>query len=272
MKRRRRNQKKERAVLFLSSLFVLTALTMTGLYVKGQKQEAEEEYRVDLSDLGEEAEPIAPVEPIHQAAAEDLPGGNSALVTSDEVKNPGEEETTFPWEMEVAMGETKEDTQAPVQEEALPEPEAEEQIAEPEALTFREEDGLNWPVVGNVLINYSMDKPVYYASLEQYKVSPAIVIQATEGQSITAAVRGRIEKIKKEEETGNTIYMDIGSGYGVIYGQLTNLQVKEGDLVEKGAYLADVAKPTKYYSVEGPNVYFALTKEGNPINPMGKLN
>ena len=65
--------------------------------------------------------------------------------------------------------------------------------------------------------------------------------------------------------------MDIGSGYQVVYGQLTNIQVKEGDLVEKGAYLADVAAPTKYYSVEGCNVYFALSKDGTPMDPMGKL-
>ncbi len=271
MKRRRRNQKREKAVLFLSSLFVLTALTMTGLYVKGQKQEAEEEYMVDLSNLEGETNSLDPIPPVHQAANEDLPGGNSALVTSDEVQNPEKEETVFPWEMSEAAGE-KEVQESHAEEVPIPEPETAVEPEETEPLTFKEEEGLNWPVVGNVLINYSMEKPVYFASLQQYKVSPAIVIQAAAGQQITAAVRGRIEKIVKEEETGNTIYMDVGSGYEVTYGQLTNMQVKEGDLVEKGAYLADVAEPTRYYSIEGPNVYFALSKDGRPVDPMGKLN
>ena len=70
---------------------------------------------------------------------------------------------------------------------------------------------------------------------------------------------------------GNTITVDIGSGYEIVYGQLTNIQVKEGDMVEKEAYLADVAAPTKYYSVEGDNIYFALRKDGQPLNPMTKL-
>lgn len=262
MKRRRRNQKKEKAIMFLSSLFVLTALTMTGLYVKEQNKVSEEEYVVDLSGLEEETKAA---DEAKQETKTDLPGGNSALVSSGRVTNPQvaeDEAVVYPWEMDVAVNE----------EASEEETETGEETSEPEELIFNEEEGLTWPVVGNILINYSMDKPVYFASLKQYKVSPAIVIQATEGQQITAAAAGRITRITKEEETGNTICMDIGSGYEVIYGQLTNMQVKEGDMVEKGTYLADVAAPTKYYSVEGPNVYFALSKEGSPMDPMGKLN
>ena len=129
-----------------------------------------------------------------------------------------------------------------------------------EELSFSEEEQLLWPVVGNVLINYSMDKPVYFSTLEQYKYHPAIVIQAKAGQNIMAAARGRVSKIEKTEELGNVITMDIGSGYEIAYGQLSNIQIKEGDLVEKGDYIADVATPTKYYSVEGDSVYFSLKK------------
>ena len=142
---------------------------------------------------------------------------------------------------------------------------------EEEELRFSEEEQLLWPVVGNVLINYSMENPVYFATLKQYKCNPAIVIQAKAGQNITAAARGIVTEIKKTEELGNVITMDLGDGYESVYGQLTNIQVKEGDLVEKGDYIADVATTTKYYSVEGDNVYFALKKDGEAVNPMTKL-
>ena len=144
-------------------------------------------------------------------------------------------------------------------------------FSEEEELNFSEEDSLLWPIVGNVLINYSMDSPVYFPTLEQYKYSPAIVIQAKEGQNITAAARGKVVKIEKTQELGNVVTMEIGNGYEIIYGQLTNIQIKEGDMVEKGEYIADVSSPTKYYSVEGDNVYFALRKDGKPVNPMTKL-
>ena len=45
-------------------------------------------------------------------------------------------------------------------------------------LDFKEEDGLVWPIVGDVLINYSMDRTIYCPTLEQYKYNPAIVIAA----------------------------------------------------------------------------------------------
>ena len=41
--------------------------------------------------------------------------------------------------------------------------------------------------------------------------------------------------------------------------------------LEKGDYIADVATTTKYYSVEGDNIYFALKKDGEAVNPMTKL-
>ena len=41
-------------------------------------------------------------------------------------------------------------------------------------------------------------------------------------------------------------------------GKIVSVEKQQGDLVEKGDYIADVATPTKYYSVEGDNVYFSL--------------
>ena len=47
--------------------------------------------------------------------------------------------------------------------------------------------------------------------------------------------------------------------------------VKEGDTVKKGAIIGYVAAPTKYYSEEGSNLYFAMKKDGEPIDPIAYL-
>ena len=65
--------------------------------------------------------------------------------------------------------------------------------------------------------------------------------------------------------------MELGGGYEATYGQLANILVSEGSFVAAGDVVAEVASPTKYYSVEGTNVYFKLTKDGVPVNPMTKL-
>ncbi len=139
------------------------------------------------------------------------------------------------------------------------------------ALTFDDGDTLIWPVVGNVLVNYSMDKTIYFPTLQQYKYNPAIVIQAKEGDLITAAAAGKVTDIFEDAQIGNAVTMELGGGYEVTYGQLTNILVSEGSYVAMGDIIGEVAAPTKYFSVEGTNVYFKLTKDGEPVNPMSKL-
>ena len=46
---------------------------------------------------------------------------------------------------------------------------AEQTAAEGTAAYFSEEDTLLWPVDGNVIMNYSMDQSIYFATLDQYK-------------------------------------------------------------------------------------------------------
>lgn len=139
-------------------------------------------------------------------------------------------------------------------------------------LTFSEEDNLVWPIVGDVLINYSMDKTIYFPTLDQYKYNPAIVISATQGESIGAAANGRVSSVSYDRATGNTVVMELGNGYELTYGQLDNITVSEGSYVNVGDAIGTVAVPTKYYSLEGANVYFKLTKDGEPVNPLTKLN
>ena len=40
---------------------------------------------------------------------------------------------------------------------------------------FGEDSQLLWPVDGNVLMSYSMDKTVYFSTLDQYRYNPAMI-------------------------------------------------------------------------------------------------
>ena len=41
-----------------------------------------------------------------------------------------------------------------------------------------------------------------------------------------------------------------------------------GVVSSKGQHLGTVAEPSAYYVKEGANLYFKLTKDGIPVNPM----
>ena len=301
--RNRSKEKKERLIMLGSAVFVLTALTMTGVYVKGNNQKDKNDgYTIDFSALENSAgEKSAEIGEQAQIEKQTTPSG---LTASTEKQNAARNALTdqakddfmdyLPSEeIGDASAKNGEDShpaaEAPVEEEPefaqaaefLETSENDESIAtaadsvtnvpQP-TLNFAENDTLTWPIVGNVLINYSMDKTTYFPTLQQYKYSPAIVIDATQGETITAAADGKVVDIYENEEIGKAVVMDLGGGYQLTYGQLEDLQVSKGSYVKTGEAVGNVAAPTKYYSVEGANVYFKLTKDGVPVNPMGKLN
>lgn len=154
-------------------------------------------------------------------------------------------------------------------EEALSVPTmADNKSNEAAVLHFNGEDGLSWPVIGNVIMNYSMDERIYFATLNEYKYYPAVAISAEEGAPVAAVAMGKVTKTGINEEIGQYVIMDLGDGYEATYGQLAELTVEQGDKVSKGQIIGYVAAPTKYYSIEGTNLYFKLEQNGTSVNPL----
>ncbi|ABX44124.1 M23 family metallopeptidase [Lachnoclostridium phytofermentans] len=138
-----------------------------------------------------------------------------------------------------------------------------------ENLKFDKAQGLEIPLAGNVILPYSVDKMVFHATLKQYKTNPAILIQGSIGAPVKAAAKGIVTKIVDEPYTGVTVTMDIGSGYKLVYGQLEkNEHLKVGDVVEAGKEFAKLAKVSKFYSVEGENLYFQVLEGDSSLDPM----
>ena len=144
-------------------------------------------------------------------------------------------------------------------------------VQEAPKLNFSEDTLMEWPVDGNILLDYNMDQTVYFPTLDQYKLSPAIAVQAVEGAPVLASVTGTVYSIEDNVQTGTTVTMELGSGYQAVYGQLTDLTVQKGDTVKEGEVIGYVGTPTKYYSKEGSNLYFAMKKDGEPIDPIAYL-
>lgn len=284
MKRRvkRKTFSKERIIMAASSVIVLSALTATGIWINSENTVKDEGYVVDLSSIESENETQVTEQITEQTVpADDLDYDPYFQETNSvKVENPDESES-----MSMSEGAKEKESESAVTSETVTEKTTEtsgEVVTEKEdtpaistamqpALDFSENDTLVWPVVGNILVNYSMDKTIYFPTLDQYKYNPAIVIQANEGDMITAAAAGKVTSVFEDPQIGNAVTMDLGNGYEVTYGQLTNILVSEGSYVAMGDMIAEVAAPTKYYSTEGTNVYFKLTKDGEPINPMSKL-
>ena len=113
-----------------------------------------------------------------------------------------------------------------------------------------------------------MDHTVFFSTLEQYKYNPALIIGGEVGETIAASAAGIVTNIEDTAQTGTTVTLDMGNGYSAVYGQLTDVPVSIGDYIASGETIGTLNEPTKYYSVEGPNLYFEILKDGEPVDPM----
>ena len=273
---RRKGLLKERIAMAVCAVTVLGVLTATGLWMKDSTSTQDRGYVVDLSemengaanDTGDEIRAIQHVQE-QEVTGDDLDYDPYFQETgSQNVENPDGSVSESMSASPAEDAAEKEGTGTKAQETDAP---AISTAMQP-TLSFGDTDTLVWPVVGNVLINYSMDKTVYFPTLDQYKYNPAIVIAANEGDMITAAAAGKVTSVFEDPQIGQAVTMDLGNGYEITYGQLKEILVSEGSYVSMGDMIASVAAPTKYYSIEGTNVYFKLTKDGNPVNPMTRLS
>ncbi|MBR2037997.1 MAG: M23 family metallopeptidase [Lachnospiraceae bacterium] len=257
---------KEKLIVTASAVFVLTALTITGMYINNN---ASEKTPIQENNTGISGDMTGDV--LQAPGVENI---DMQSVDSTTVENPGRTGIVAEQEGDTKISATKssntlvhEKADATLNSEELTEA-AMSGIVENMMFSF---DGMNmiWPVPeGNdILIPYSMDKAVYFETLDQYKYSPAMIIAAEEGTPVCAVSAGKITRRYWDYETGWTYEMDLGGGFKAYYGQLDYLQKAEDTYVAAGDVLGYVAAPTKYFAEEGSNLYFAMTQNGQPVCP-----
>ena len=265
---REKNKKREKAVIITSAMMVLAALTLTGIYITNSR-EPQNPITENISDLqGDISGGLM--------QAPDLEPGDLQVVDSGTVENPGRTGSIAGTE----STESTESTKKPASKSSntlTGKTEAEGELSQ-DVLSGTVENmtlsfsGINmlWPVSmeNEVLIPYSMDKAVYFETLDQYKYNPAMIISAEVGTPVVAVSAGRITGRYWDYETGWTYEMDLGGGFKAYYGQLDYMQKAEDTYVAEGDILGYIAEPTMYYSKEGSNLYFAMTKEDKPVYPM----
>ena len=216
--------------------------------------------------------------------SEQLLWNDETTVTKEETKQAAEETKDEAQKPDGIMQEAQAETEPAAETEAdqQAEPGPEVAAAEPEetageapaaaeevhAVFYDGTSRLIWPVEGSVLLDYSMERTIYFPTLDEYKCSPAVLLQGEAGTEVKAPADALVKTIGSNEELGNYVTLDLGNGYEAICGQLEAPALSEGDFVAAGSTIGTLAEPTKYYVVEGTNLYFEVTKDGAPIDPL----
>ena len=138
-------------------------------------------------------------------------------------------------------------------------------------LNFADTSKMLWPARGNVLLDYSMDSTIYFPTLEQYKCNPSLVIQSEVSTPVYAPAAARVLEAGNNEEIGDYLVLDLGNDYTVTCGQLKEITAVQGEYLEAGQLLGYVAEPTKYYTIEGSNLFLEMRHGDKTVDPLDYL-
>lgn len=251
--------KKGKIRVALGSLLALTlVVTCVAVYQSGSKSRANEKEFVKENDIVDQA--------IKTEEREETQDVNTTEVEGTrEVEDSTQENTEEPAPEATVPETTQEQTPAPEAENT-----SAQAAAAPE-INFTESSLMEWPVNGQVVLDYNMDNTIYFPTLNVYKLNPAIAISSEVGAPVAAVANGKIVSVVNNEETGQTVTVDMGNGYQAVYGQLKDVPFQAEEYVSAGSVLGYISEPTKYYTKEGANLYFALSKDGVPLDPMQYL-
>lgn len=114
---------------------------------------------------------------------------------------------------------------------------------------------------------YTDSSLLYDNTTKLWCTHQGIDFSCEEGKSVVAVYAGKIEKIENSMMNGTTVYLKISDELTVVYkGLSSNLQVKEGDKVEKGAVIGNV---TSFLAekADGVHLHFELLKKNKLIDP-----
>lgn len=246
--------KKYQYIVALSSVLV-GAVGFSSIYLTNQAQERKDQLAKQQQILQEQQIDLAIKE---KSNTNDKPEVVIPINPSKEIENEI---------MDDPLADVDIANQKQLEEQRLTEEETTVGNIVEEKLSFNPDNGVVWPVEGSVLLDYSMESTIFFPTLQQYQYNPAMILSGNVNDKVFFVAKGKITNIETNEVTGCTVTQDIGDGYTVIYGQLKELNFEVGDMVESGQVVGYISEPTKYYAVEGANVYFQVLKDGNPIDP-----
>lgn len=251
--------KKDKVIMLVASLAVIGACTYSGLYVNEKQVKPQKQIVNEISSKA----------PVEKSTKETVSKQNKQKGTQKKPAKPVSG-TSVINELDVAENaieavDLPEQTNSEIIDSVSEKQKS--PIPQKKEYHFDETSKLLRPVSGEVLLDYSMDKTIYFPTLDQYKYHKGICFKGKENQEVHAAYDGVVKEINNNEELGAYIVFELGDGYEMIYGEIQQCSVGVGDCVKKGDAFAKIAKPTKYYSLEGANLYFAITKDEVSLNP-----
>ncbi len=127
------------------------------------------------------------------------------------------------------------------------------------------------PVSGAVLQDHAMDRLVYHATTQDWRVHNGVDLAAEVGQPVKAARAGTVSAVYEDDFYGMTVVIDHGD-YTAHYCNLAlNPAVAAGDSVSAGMVIGMVGNTALLESASASHLHFSVYRDGEPVDPASFL-
>lgn len=103
---------------------------------------------------------------------------------------------------------------------------------------------------------------------ENIETHKGLDIKGKYGGIVKSAATGKVIFAARRGGYGNCIVIKHGNGFETIYGHLSKILVKEGQIVQAGQQIGKIGSTGRS---TGPHLHYEIHKNGKPINPKSFL-
>ena len=129
-----------------------------------------------------------------------------------------------------------------------------------------------FPVEGEIIMEHSMDMPVYWKTLDQYMTHSGIDIASETGTAVQAFAGGTVTKIDEDDSMGVTVEINHGNGLISVYSNLAaDGLIELGEVVPQGTVIGKVGQSSLFEFESPDHLHFELIKGGQPVDPLDYL-
>ena len=129
------------------------------------------------------------------------------------------------------------------------------------------------PLQGEVVAAFSVDQLLYNETLDDWRTHDGVDIAAAAGDAVMAASAGTVLSVTDDPMMGTTVVIGHSGGYETTYANLqTEPLVEEGETVSAGQAIGAVGTTAAAESAQGAHLHFAVTREGEAVDPQAFLD
>ena len=124
---------------------------------------------------------------------------------------------------------------------------------------------LRWPVHGPVNSGYGRRRSPWTGRLEEHE---GLDIGTLSGTPVLSPAPGTVVMASGWGDYGRHVVLDHGNGVRSLYGHLSRIDVKPGQLVAKGDTIGRTGSTGRS---TGPHLHYEIHVDGKPVDPRGFL-